>query len=259
MARRCEPTLRCSKNDQGRNMARSRSNGPSRAIERACWILAGVSLALYVAVRTDAAVAGKAALAAASAPVATHTVDANTVEINTTGETHATNVAPMTRTETAAPGTALMDAPPAEWLGSLEIPSLDLRAALYSDASAINLNRGAVLIPRMAAPGEAGNLGIAAHRDGIFRPLENIEVGAAIEVRAAGFHYVYHVTAITVVERTDGALLRRTAEPSITLVTCYPFRYVGPAPERFVVRGRLDSIREAVAATPLLRKNVQPL
>jgi len=206
-------------------------------------MLACMSLVSYVAVRTDAAVAGKAALAE---------VDAN-----------ATGIARSTRTQAATdttwPRSVPLDAAPADPLGSLEIPSLGLRAALYAEASEINMNRGAVLIPRMAAPGEVGNLGIAAHRDGIFRPLELIGVGDAIAVRTAGFQYVYRVTSITVVERTDAALLRRTAEPSITLVTCYPFRYVGPAPKRFVVRGQLDSVREELAETALLRRNVQLL
>ncbi|HEY0938634.1 MAG TPA: class D sortase [Steroidobacter sp.] len=132
-------------------------------------------------------------------------------------------------------------------LGLLEIPSLELRTALYPDTSEINLNRGAGLIRGMARPGEGGNLGLAAHRDGFFRPLERIAVGDAIEVRTPGSHYVYRVASIAIVDRADAALLRRTAEPSITLVTCYPFRFVGPAPKRFVVRGRLDSTRELLA------------
>jgi len=142
-----------------------------------------------------------------------------------------------------------------ELSGVLEIPSLGLSTPLYSDSSEINLNRGAGLIAGMAGPGEGGNLGVAAHRDGIFRALENIQVGAVIEVRTASIHYVYRVASIAIVDRTDAALLRRTGEPSITLVTCYPFRFVGPAPRRFVVRGLLDSTREAAASVaPLLRE-----
>lgn len=180
-------------------------------MERTCWALAGASLALYVAARTDAAVQGGTDLKQISTP----------------------------------PAAAPLVAPATDLLGSIEIPSLALRTPLYSNTDEINLNRGAGLIARMARPGEGGNLGVAAHRDGIFRPLENIQVGAAIEVRTASFHYVYHVTSIDVVERTDAALLRRTDAPSITLVTCYPFRFVGPAPRRFVVRGLL---REKTAA-----------
>lgn len=210
---------------QSCKMARLSESGVARAAERVCWVLACVLIAVYAASRTDAAVNGGTDLTRASEPMAA-------ASVVTASDTFATDL-----------------------LGSLEIPSIGLRTALYSDITPLNLNRGAGLIPRMAAVGHGGNLGVAAHRDGIFRPLENIRVGAAIEVRTAAVHYVYHVTSITVVERTDTALLRRTDQPSITLVTCYPFRFVGPAPRRFVVRGLLHSTREAAASvTPPLRE-----
>jgi len=218
-------------------MARTSASGVARMLERTCWGLACLSILLYLAVRMDAAIYGGADLAQATtlATVAT-----------TTSE-----VAPAApAVESAAPIPSHSGL-----LGSLEIPSLGLRTPLYAHGSEVNLNRGAGLIDGMARPGEGGNLGVAAHRDGTFRPLENIRVGDAIEVRTANFHYVYHVTSITVVDRTDAALLRRTDEPAITLVTCYPFRFVGPAPRRFVVRGSLDTTREATAAiTPPLRE-----
>jgi LPXTG-site transpeptidase (sortase) family protein len=198
-----------------------------------------VCIASYVAARTDAAINGRADLAQATAS-ATH---------RATTTANVTPVAPMAQPTPSVTSTAT------NLQGLLEIPSLGLRAPLYSDTSELNLNRGAGLIPGMASPGEGGNLGVAAHRDGMFRPLENIQVGAAIEVRTADFHYIYHVTSIAVVDRTDAALLRHTDEPAITLVTCYPFRFVGPAPRRFVVRGLLDSTREAAAPVmPPLRE-----
>jgi LPXTG-site transpeptidase (sortase) family protein len=198
-----------------------------------------VSIALYLAARTDAAINGKADLARAT----TTTARATTIA--------AANIPPPAPiVATAAPAHAVSGL-----LGLLTIPSLGLSTPLYADISEVNLNRGAGLIAGMSGPGEGGNLGVAAHRDGTFRPLENIQVGAAIEVRTADFHYVYHVTSIAVVDRSDAALLRRTQEPAITLVTCYPFRFVGPAPRRFVVRGVLDSTREATASvTPPARE-----
>jgi sortase A len=199
-----------------------------------------VCIALYVAARTDSAINGRADLAQATTN-ATH---------RPTTTANVTPVAPVRHAISSVASTAT------NLQGLLEIPSLGLRAPLYSDTSELNLNRGAGLIPGMASPGEGGNLGVAAHRDGTFRPLENIQVGAAIEVRTAAFHYIYHVTSIAVVDRTDTGLLRHTDEPAITLVTCYPFRFVGPAPRRFVVRGLLDSTREAAApvAPPLREK-----
>lgn len=220
-------------------MARARASGVARAIELACWALACVCIALYVTARTDAAINGGADLVRATAL----TNDTSTTTANVTP------AAPVAHTNPPVTSTAT------DLRGLLEIPSLGVRAPLYADTREINLNRGAGLIPGMAEPGEGGNLGVAAHRDGTFRPLENIRVGAAIEVRTADFHYTYHVTSITVVDRTNAALLRHTDEPAITLVTCYPFRFVGPAPRRFVVRGLLDSTREAaVSFTPPLRE-----
>ncbi len=142
--------------------------------------------------------------------------------------------------------THLLTSTAADLRGLLEIPSLGLRTPLYADTREVNLNRGAGLIPGMAGPGEGGNLGVAAHRDGTFRALENIRVGAAIQVRTAEFHYTYHVTSITVVDRTDAELLRQTAESAITLVTCYPVpirgtrtrTLRGARPARFDSRGR---------------------
>lgn len=219
-------------------MARASASGVARVIERVCWALACVTIALYLVARTDAAINGKADLARATTSAA----------------------APATTTANVRPATpivrpaAIAEAVPG-LQGLLEIPSLGLRTPLYSDTSEVNLNRGAGLIAGMSGPGEGGNLGVAAHRDGTFRALENIRVGAAIEVRTAGYHYVYRVTSIAVVDRTDAALLRRTDDSAITLVTCYPFRFVGPAPRRFVVRGLLDSTREATASvTPPLRE-----
>lgn len=214
----------------------------ARMIERACWALACVSIALYLVARTDAAIHGKADLDLATTAAAGATTTANVPSVASIVST----VPP------AAPVPGL--------LGLLEIPSLGLSTPLYTDTSEVNLNRGAGLIAGMSGPGQGGNLGVAAHRDGVFRPLEDIQVGAAIELRTASFHYVYRVTSIAVVDRSDAALLRRTDEPAITLVTCYPFRFVGPAPRRFVVRGLLDSTREATASvTPPLREKPAPI
>lgn len=218
-------------------MARASASGVARMVERVCWAIACVAIALYLAARTDAVLNGKADLARA---------------------TNAAARAPATAN--VRPTASIVDAPQptvevSGLQGLLEIPSLALRTPLYSDTSEVNLNRGAGLIAGMSGIGQGGNLGVAAHRDGAFRPLEDIQVGAAIEVRTAGFHYVYRVTSIAVVDPTDVALLRRTDEPAITLVTCYPFRFVGAAPRRFVVRGQLDSTREATASvTPPLRE-----
>lgn len=129
-------------------------------------------------------------------------------------------------------------------IGVVEIPSVSLEVPLYSDTSELHLNRGAGLIPGMARPGSAGNVGVAGHRDGYFRSLRNVKVGQLIEVRTRAAHYRYRVSSLTTVPSTDARLLEPTPQPAITLVTCYPFYFVGNAPQRFVVRGVLIQSEE---------------
>lgn len=124
-------------------------------------------------------------------------------------------------------------------LAVLSLPSVQLEVPLYADTSELHLNRGVGLIPHTSAPGVPGNLGIAGHRDGFFRVLEHVKVGDTIEVRTLRSRYVYRVTFTSIVHPSDARLLAKTASPVATLVTCYPFRFVGKAPRRFVVRGEL--------------------
>ena len=119
----------------------------------------------------------------------------------------------------------------------LRIPSLQLAVPLYETATELHLNRGVGLIEHMAQPGEGGNLGIAGHRDGFFRALKDIARGDFIEVQTRQRTYQYRVAATQIVAATDTTPLADTTEPTVTLVTCYPFYYLGHAPQRFVVRG----------------------
>ena len=123
----------------------------------------------------------------------------------------------------------------------LRVPSVDLEVPLYADTSELHLNRGVGLIEHMAAPGHGGNLGIAGHRDGYFRGLAGVRAGDGIEVRTRTARYSYRVAFIAVVAARDARLLRPTETMVVTLVTCFPFYFVGHAPQRFVVRGVLIS------------------
>jgi len=126
-------------------------------------------------------------------------------------------------------------------VGTLQIRALDLLVPLYGDTAELHLNRGVGLIEGMAHPGRHGNVGIAGHRDGFFRVLRDIRNGQHIEVRTPAGRYIYGVAGVSIVDASDARLLLPTREPSLTLVTCYPFYYAGPAPRRFVVRGVLVS------------------
>ena len=127
--------------------------------------------------------------------------------------------------------------------GVLEIPSLKLTAPIFAGTSDVVLNRGVGWIEGTAMPGEDGNVGLAGHRDGYFRGLKNLKLGDTIEVQSVGRTLRYRVTSLKVVEPTDLSVLDPTDEPSVTLVTCYPFYYVGNAPQRYIVRGVLDRSR----------------
>lgn len=138
--------------------------------------------------------------------------------------------------------------PPHALAGALIIRSLDLAAPIYVDTREVHLNRGVGLVAAMAMPGEPGNVGIAGHRDGHFRVLKNIETGDAIEILTHDRTLRYRVLSTSIVERDDTSVLRATQSPTLTLVTCYPFYFVGRAPQRFIVRGELvSSDRRAVS------------
>jgi sortase A len=117
----------------------------------------------------------------------------------------------------------------------LSIPALKLEVPVYDRATELTLNRGAALIDGMMMPDQGGNAGIAGHRDGYFRVLKDVRRGDLIEVRTRLKVHRYRVVAIQIVDQEDAQLLRDTDEPAVTLVTCYPFYYVGSAPQRFIV------------------------
>ena len=122
----------------------------------------------------------------------------------------------------------------------LRIPQLTLDVPVYADDSDKNLDRGAGHIRGTAALVEAGNIGIAAHRDGFFRKLKDVELGMDIYLEQGGRTLRYHIVEISIVMPEESAVLAPTDRPSVTLVTCYPFYFVGSAPKRFIVRGELD-------------------
>jgi sortase A len=102
------------------------------------------------------------------------------------------------------------------------------------------LNRGAGWIEGTAGLGSSGNVGVAGHRDGFFRGLKDINEGDAIEIATIDGSLTYKVSEIMIVEPKDVYVLEPTPDPSVTLVTCYPFYFVGNAPQRYIVRAVLE-------------------
>jgi len=121
-------------------------------------------------------------------------------------------------------------------VGRLEIPRLGVSVMVVEGAGAADLRRAAGHIPGTAFPGQAGNVGIAGHRDTCFRPLRSVRPDDAITLTTLAGVYRYRVTSTKVVRPEDVQVLRPAGRDSLTLVTCFPFYFVGPAPERFVVR-----------------------
>jgi sortase A len=126
--------------------------------------------------------------------------------------------------------------PTSDVLGILEIPRLSLEVPVYDGASDLHMDRGAARIDGTAMPGEPGNLGVAGHRDGYFRVLKDIELGDEITITTAAGPESYIVQELRIVDPTAVEVLDPTEQQSVTLVTCYPFYFVGHAPERFIVR-----------------------
>jgi sortase A len=124
-------------------------------------------------------------------------------------------------------------------LWRIEVPRINLSAVAREGVDVRTL-RGAVgHIPGTALPGQNGNAGFAAHRDTFFRPLRGVRKGDDVLVTTADGVYRYSVTSTRVVSPANVSVLDPTRDKTLTLVTCYPFDYVGSAPQRFIVRATL--------------------
>ena len=125
----------------------------------------------------------------------------------------------------------------------LRIPQAGIEAPLFESTDELVLNRGVGRIAGTALPGEGGNIGIAGHRDGFFRGLKDVIVGDAVILVTPSDTATYIVDRITIVTPNDTSVLAPTATPAVTLVTCYPFYFVGHAPQRYILR---CSLRERI-------------
>lgn len=120
-------------------------------------------------------------------------------------------------------------------VGMLDVPRLQLSTPVIEGDDDSTLKRSVGHLPDTPLPWEHGNSAIAGHRDGLFRPLKDVKVGDEIRFRNTRDEYVYKVSRTAIVAPDDLSVLQPQDGPSLTLITCYPFSYVGPAPKRFVV------------------------
>jgi sortase A len=126
-------------------------------------------------------------------------------------------------------------------LGRLEAPRLGLSVIVAQGVTSSTLRRSAGHIPGTALPGQLGNVGIAGHRDTFFRPLKEIQKDDTLTLTTLEGTYRYVVDSTEIVPPEDVQVLDPSGRPTLTLVTCYPFYYVGSAPKRFIVQAHLAS------------------
>lgn len=130
-------------------------------------------------------------------------------------------------------------------LAVLRIPRIGLEVPVLAGTDEWTLDRAVGWVEGTALPGEPGNVGIAGHRDGFFRGLKDVRPGDALELAIPGGSRSYRIERIRVVRPQDVRDLEQTAIPTVTLITCYPFYFVGSAPERYIVRATLADDAQA--------------
>lgn len=173
------------------------------------------------------------------------------------------------RLDTFRPGSAPAAPPPppvpeGSVLGRIEIARVGISSLVLEGVAGSTLRRGVGHVPGTALARPAGNIGLAGHRDTVFRGLKDIQKGDQIDLETLDGSYRYAVDWAQVVDPNDIGVLAVSNRPELTLVTCYPFYYVGSAPERFVVRAHLvggegqdGTLRPAPAAPSAQRSPVK--
>lgn len=127
--------------------------------------------------------------------------------------------------------------PPA--LGILRIPKLNVEVPVLEGTDDLSLNRGVGHVTGTANPGRDGNVAIAGHRDGFFRGLKDVALGDTVELVTPQRTETYIIDRITIVQPSDVSVLQPRSHASLTLITCYPFYFIGSAPQRYIVQASI--------------------
>ena len=192
-----------------------------RWLERGLLALGVLALAVFAAAHLDRALSSRAALAEIEEP--------GPVDVGAWS---------AQRVTAYREALGLPHGPP---LAALRIPKIALEVPVFEGIDDLTLNRGVGRIPGTALPGEDGNLALAGHRDGFFRGLKDVAQGDVLELRTPEGTRTYVVDRVVIVDPKDVSVLHDRGAPTLTLVTCYPFYYVGHAPQRWVVQGSLKA------------------
>jgi sortase A len=123
-------------------------------------------------------------------------------------------------------------------IGRIEIPRLLLSAVVVEGVDKTTLRRAVGHIPGTAMPGRTGNVGLAGHRDTFFRSLKDVKIKDEVQLSTLAGNFNYEVESLRVVDPENVGVLAPSGQNVLTLVTCYPFYFVGPAPKRWIVRAR---------------------
>lgn len=123
-------------------------------------------------------------------------------------------------------------------IGRISIPRLRLSTTVREGDDEGTLARAAGHVPGSAIPGQFGNIAIAAHRDSFFRPLREVRKDDRIQIKTRYGTFTYEVESTSIVKPSDTSVLQPTKDSTLTLITCYPFWYVGNAPKRYIVKAR---------------------
>lgn len=150
----------------------------------------------------------------------------------------------VSRTRTAEPERARPAYREGEVIGQLHLPRLEQRIAILEGTGRAELRQGAGHDAASAAPGASGNSVLAGHRDTVFRSLGKLETGDTLELETADGVFIYEVTGSRIVDKEARGAIKPSREPVLTLITCYPFSYTGPAPERYLLSAKLISSRK---------------
>lgn len=153
-------------------------------------------------------------------------------------------------TTAPSPEAALVAPAPGSVLGRIEIPRLGVSAVIRAGSDARTLRLAVGHIPGTALPGQTGNIGLAGHRDTFFRRLRHVRADDDIRLVTTSGTFTFKVDTTTIVLPKDTWVLNPTPTSTLTLVTCYPFTYVGSAPKRFIVHAVASPSPQAVSYRP---------
>jgi sortase A len=212
----------------------SPSNGRLRLLERALLFGGTLLLVLYGSARLDAFLAVRYAMQQIARPGSSPNSSAEVLH----GDQQPAALVGVARGDEqgARIAIALGRTKP---LAIVQIPAIGLAAPLFEGTDALTLNRGLGRIPGTARPGEPGNIGIAGNRDRTLRALKDIKIGDLIQLNRFRHTDTYIVERISIVNPERVEVLKPRPYSSLTLVTCYPFHFLGAAPKRFVVTAPL--------------------